>query len=292
MDGRTLAALAITVVLWASSFAAIRAALPGYTPEQLVVLRALIASAALAAWALPARLRPPRARDLPAIVGLGALGIALYGLALARGERTVTAGAASLIIASESILIALFAALWLGERLTRLGWLGSVAGFVGVALIVVGEEGALRVDANALWVLLASAATSAYFVLQKPYLARYGPFAFNAFAIWGGALVMLPFASGLAGAVGSAPASATLAVVYLGLFPGAVAYAAWTRVLARAPASIAGNALYAIPPLAILIGALWLGEMPSALSVGGGALTLAGALVVHLKGQAARPPAA
>jgi drug/metabolite transporter (DMT)-like permease len=290
MDGRTLAALATTLLLWASGFAGIRAGLEAYTPGQLVALRFLVASATLGLWAARVGLRPPRARDLPAVALLGLVGITVYSLALTQGERTVTAGAASLIVASESILIALMAAAFLGERLTAWGWGGSAAGLLGVALIVVGEEGTIRLDANGLWVLVAALATSVYFVLQKPYLARYGPSAFNAYGIWSGTLFMLPFASGLSDALRAAPAGATLAVVYLGVFPSALGYAAWSQVLARAPASIAGNALYALPPLSILVGVIWLGELPSALSLAGGALTLAGALVVHLKGQAAGAP--
>jgi drug/metabolite transporter (DMT)-like permease len=154
---------------------------------------------------------------------------------------------------------------------------------------VAGEEGGIRLSANGLWVLLAALATSVYFVLQKPYLARYGPAAFNAYAIWSGTLFMLPFASGLPEALRAAPPPATAAAVYLGLFPGALAYATWSRVLARAPASLAGNALYALPPLSILIGLAWLGEAPSPLALAGGALTLAGALVVHLRGPRRTP---
>ena len=61
------AAVALTVVLWASAFAAIRAALEGFTAVELSVLRLRVASLALAAVAPFFGLRRPAARDLPAL---------------------------------------------------------------------------------------------------------------------------------------------------------------------------------------------------------------------------------
>jgi len=64
---KALAAVAISLVLWASAFAGVRAALTGYPPGDLVLLRFLIASACLAVWALVSRMPLPRLRDLPAM---------------------------------------------------------------------------------------------------------------------------------------------------------------------------------------------------------------------------------
>jgi drug/metabolite transporter (DMT)-like permease len=285
MDRRTLAALATTLLTWSSAYAAIRAGLAGYQPVHLATLRYLIASALLAGHALLVGLRPPAPRDLPAITALGATGITTYTLALAFGLRTVTAGAGSLIISSESIWIALFAAAFLRERLTAWGWFGTLLCFGGVALIVWGEGGGVEVDRNALWVVLAAVATAAYFVGQKPLLRRYTPAALNAYCIWAGTLFMLPAAGGLVEAARQAPRAATLAAVYLGVLPTAVGYAAWTYALSRAPAAIAGNALYLIAPLAVVVAWLWLGEVPSALSLLGGAVVLGGVGLVNAKGQ-------
>ena len=60
-------AVALTVVLWASAFAAIRAALEGFSAVELSVLRLVVASLALAVVAPFMGLRRPAARDLPAL---------------------------------------------------------------------------------------------------------------------------------------------------------------------------------------------------------------------------------
>lgn len=285
-DLRTAAAIVTTLFFWASVFAVNRTVLRSFSPGHLVTSRFLIASVVLALYAIIRPYPRPAVRDLPGIVGLGFLGITVYQLALVYGMRTVTAGAASLIIASESIWIALLALVFLRERLSAWGWAGSALSFLGVALIVMGEGREVRFSQNALLVLLAAVSTSAYFVFQKPYLRRYRAFDLNAYCIWAGTFLILPFAPGLVAAVKSAPADAIVAVAYLGILPGAIAYATWTYALSRAPASLAGNTLFLIPPLAIVIAFGWLRELPSLLSLVGGLVTLAGVAMVQLKGRA------
>src|ERR1700756_408342 len=136
---RTLVALAFTLVVWASAFAGIRAGLRGYSPAQLAILRFLVASAVLAIYAGIAHFRRPEFRDIPGIIFSGVIGITFYNLALNYGEMRVTAGAASLLIASAPIWTALFASFVLHERLSPAGWCGVFLSFAGVALIASGE---------------------------------------------------------------------------------------------------------------------------------------------------------
>lgn len=89
---------------------------------------------------------------------------------------------------------------------------------LGVVLISLGEG--FGVEPGALLVLLAALSTSAYFVLQKPYLSRYGSFGFTAYAVWAGTLFLLPFACGLL----EAALGPTLAA-YLGVFATIASYA-------------------------------------------------------------------
>ena len=65
MDARTLVALGVTLVFWASAFAGIRAGLKAYAPGELALLRFLVASTVLAGYAALTRVRMPEVRDLP-----------------------------------------------------------------------------------------------------------------------------------------------------------------------------------------------------------------------------------
>jgi drug/metabolite transporter (DMT)-like permease len=81
---------------------------------------------------------------------------------------------------------------------------------------------------------------------------------------------------------------ATLAVLYLGVFPAAIAYVLWNYALARMPASLLSSFLYLSPVLASIIAWVWLGEVPALLTILGGAVAILGVILVQTKGQQTR----
>ena len=292
---RTWIAIAVTLLLWASAFAGIRAAMrltpsgvpgpDGYGPGQVALLRFGTASVVLGVFALLTRMRPPARRDLPRIALAGFLGITVYHVALNFGELTVSAGAASLLISAGPVFTALLSVMFLRERLTVLGWLGIAVAFAGVAVISVSGTDGLHFTPGALLVLLSAVVTAVYFILSKPALRHYTALEFTSYAIWAGTIPMLVFAPGLIQQFPNAAPSATLAVLYLGIFPAAIAYVMWSYALSHMPASLLSAFLYVSPVLAMLIAWVWIGEVPAVLTVVGGVVAIVGVIIVQTKGQ-------
>lgn len=284
MDSRTVVALVVTLTFWASAFAGIRAGLAAYSPGPLALLRFLVASCVLAAVASMAGIRLPDRKDVPFIVFSGFLGIAFYHVSLNYGQVTVTAGSASFLIGTVPIFSTLLAVLFLKERLSLRKIGGITVSCGGAVLISVGESSGSHFSFNCgtILILMSAVATSVFFVLQKPYLKKYGSLEFMCYAMWSGTLCMLIFLPGLIVEWQKAPPASTLAVVYLGIFPSAISYGAWTYALSRAPVSNVTSSMYIVPALACLIAWFWLGEIPSMMSFIGGMVALAGVVLVNV----------
>ena len=286
MSPRPAAALAATVLLWASAFAAIRAALEHFSAAHLSVLRLLIAAVALGAVAAARGVRLPAARDLPAIAAVGFAGMTAYQLLLNGGERTVPAGTAALLINVSPVFTAIAASALLHERMSPLRWAGVAIACAGASLIALAGRGGLALDKGALLVLGAAVAQATFFVAQKPLLSRYGSLELTTWAMALGALMTLPFAPGLPGEIASAPAEALLAVAFLGLGASAVGFVTWAYASARIDVSVAAATLYAVPVVAFTVAWIWLGETPTAITVIGGAIALAGVALVTFGARA------
>jgi drug/metabolite transporter (DMT)-like permease len=129
--------------------------------------------------------------------------------------------------------------------------------------------------------LVAALAYAGGVVTQKPLLRRVSALQVTWLACGVGAIACLPFAPALLRELGEADASAVGWAVYLGVFPTAIAFTTWAYALAKTTAGRMGATTYLVPPLAVLMGWLILGEVPPALALLGGGLCLAGVAVAR-----------
>ncbi|MFF5637345.1 DMT family transporter [Streptomyces sp. NPDC012825] len=281
-------ALTGTVVLWASAFPAIRVGVDGLGVQALSFLRIVIAAIALLLVAPFAKVRMPRFRDLPMIVLCGATGIAAYQLLLNWGEVNVAAGTASLLIAIVPAFSVLLGSLFLRERVSRNIVLGSVVALAGAAIVSM-AKGPGGFTVSALVVLAAAVVQGVYHVATKPLLRHYTGLEVATYAMVAGTIFVLPLASATWHSTLQAPADALACALYLGLLPSALGFVIWAYAVARLPLAASTAALYLVPPAALIIAFVWLGEVPHFIELVGGAVSVAGVVMINRRNQTQQP---
>lgn len=276
-DTAALAAAIVTVVVWASAFVGIRAASDDLSAGPLSLGRLVIGALVLGVVvAFRGDHLPPR-RDLPRLVVCGLLWFGAYNVLLNAGEQDVDAGTAAMLVNVGPVLIALLAGVLLREGFPRALLLGCAVSFAGAVIIGAATSGR-SIDAG--WgTALCLAAAVAYaggVVAQKPLLERTSALQVTFLACVVGVLACLPFVPSLLSELGTADGSSIAWTVYLGVFPTAIGFTTWAYALKRTTAGRMGATTYLVPPLAIVMAWVLLGETPPSLALLGGLLCLGG----------------
>jgi drug/metabolite transporter (DMT)-like permease len=279
-------AVAVTLVFWSSAFVAIRHLGTTFSAGALSLGRLLVGSLALGVLAVSRGVPRPSRRDWAGLVAIGVLWFGVYNVALNQGEHHVDAGTSAMLIQVSPVIIAVLATIFLGERFTA--WLGAglLLAFAGVVLIALSEPAGHNDLLGVLLCLLAALVYSISLVIQKPLVSRLPALHVTWLACTIGAVVCLPFLGSLVRETSHASAGDVAWVVYLGLFPTAIAFTTYAFALRHMTASSLGITTYLVPPLTILMGWMFLGETPPAMAYVGGALALVGVAVARRKPRA------
>jgi drug/metabolite transporter (DMT)-like permease len=281
-----LAAGIAVVVLWASAFPAIRVAAPAFGAVGLSLARLAVASAALLALAWWTRPRLPRLRDVPLISAAAFCGMTAYQLLLNEAERTVPAGTASLVISAAPLVSLAVAVLFLGERLTVAGAIGSLVALAGVTVVSLARAGISFGGAIAL-VVAATVVQGLYHPLIKPLLNRYSSLEVATYTMIAGTVMTLPLLPWGWPSVAAAGTGAWLSAIYLGLLPSALGFVLWGIAVRALPVAASTSLLYLVPGVAVLIAYLWLGELPTPGEALGGLVIVAGVILLTKPGRLA-----
>lgn len=280
---KILLAMAFVVGCWAYSPTGIHIGLQAYEPGHLALLRFLLASLFMVLIAAFKGIRLPHWRDVPLLFALGFFAVSLHHVALNIGQQSVSAGASSVLAQSSPLFSTLLARFLFKDQVSAWRWGCVLLGFVGVVIVVSGDKVLGAIDAHALLILLAAVSWSVYFALQKHHARRYDGFSLACYAVWSGTLMLLIYLPGLGQAVLNAPLRVQWAVLALGVFPSALAYLAWGFVLKHVDLSRATMTLYLIPPTAMGIASVGLGERPTLLVLVGSVVVFISVLALNLE---------
>ncbi len=253
------------MILWASSFVALKLAFRGYDPMVVIFGRMLVAS--ICFLPLVPRFRAGnvfRWRDLKVLLFMAFCEPCLYFIFEARALELTTASQAGMITALLPLMVAVCARFVLKEALTP----GMLAGF---ALAIAGAgwlsvAGEATTDApqpllGNFLEFLAMVCATGYIISLKRLTSRYSPFFLTAIQAFVGAVFFLP-ALWLPSTTWPTHLAwePTLAIVYLGAVITLGAYGLYNYGVSRIPASQASIFVNLIPVFTVILGWLILGE--------------------------------
>ena len=267
-------AMVAAAILWGSAPVVTKVALESLTPFVLSSVRWTLSLAVLAVVLRRSGARPVLDRR---IAGAALFGMVAFTVLFSYGVQRTSAANTTLIHAAAPMLIALLAAAFLGETISRAGGVGIALSIAGVGVIVGGATLGGSLLGN---VLVAGSVLcwAIFTVLNRRIVVGRNPLAVTAGTAMFGLVLFIPAAGvELATtdqvAVGWGPVATT---VYLALGPSLSAYLLYGFALSRLPAgrvAVWGNLG---PVVGIAAAAIALGEPLTRLHLAGGALVFAG----------------
>lgn len=282
--------LALVILVWGSTWLAIKVGLEDLPPFLAAATRFLVAATILVGLSRWRGVGIPRSGRIHlALIALGALQFVLSYGAVYWAEMYIPSGLAAVLFAIHPFLVLLLAhAVIPAERITARKAVGVGLGFVGVALIFRSDLALVHPMAPvaAAVILLSPLATAVSGVGIKRWGAELHPFTLTTLPMMYGAIGLgtisfamedIGAARWSAGAIGS--------IAYLAVFGSVVAFVAYYRLLKEVAVSSLALVSYAIPVVALGLGAVLLGERLTP-----GAWLGAAAIVVGIVLATARRP--
>jgi len=274
-------ALLLAMVLWASSFIALKIAFREYDPMVVIFGRMLVASLCfLCVGKRLARSLQYRAGDYKLILFMAFCEPCLYFIFEAKAIENTTASQAGLITAMLPVLVMATASVLLKELVSKKAWAGAILAVVGVCWLT--AESTPSADApnpvlGNFYEFLAMVCATGYTISLKKLTSRYSPFFLTAIQALVGCIFYLPLVflpgTALPERFVFLPA---MAVLYLGAVITLGAYGLYNFSLKHVPASRAAIFVNLIPVFSVLLGWLVLGETLSPPQLAAAVLVMAG----------------
>jgi drug/metabolite transporter (DMT)-like permease len=289
--GRAHVALLAMVLIWGINFPVAKAALDELTPLAFNALRYPLAAATIMlALAIRHGVRWPEPADRGAVIRLGLLGNLVYQQFFIFGLDRTRAGNASILLAATPVLTALLSAASGHERVEGRTWIGVLATFAGIALVVTLGTGHGDGTATLLGDVLmlgASVAWAVYTVGSRNLVAKYGAVPFTAWTLLIGAVALglLGLPALLRTDLAAVSLRGWTGVVYAGALSIGVAYLIWYYSVGRIGNTRTAAYSNLVPVVALAAAWVQLGEVPTAGQLAGAAIIIGGITLAQRRGR-------
>lgn len=277
------ARLLVLAAIWGASFIFIRVAAPVLGPVWTTEGRVLIGGVTLAAWFAITGFDPQLRRHIKVYATVGVINSAAPFCLFSFAGVHLSASVMSILNATSPMFGLLLGAAFAGERLTARKIAGLLVGIAGVALVARLDVLEGSPDPMAGWAVAACLGAAFCYGLTGVFIKLRGAGVPSRGIAVGAqlfaALALAPFLPLLPPV--SAPDAAVLAnLAALGILASAIALILYFRLIADVGATRALTVTYLIPLFGLLWGVLFLGETLTAPMIAGGALILAGTVLV------------
>jgi drug/metabolite transporter (DMT)-like permease len=273
------AVLILTMVIWGSGAVFIRSFALALTPENSLALRyAILTAINIAGLVWLGTWRVPRADWLQFLLA-GLIGMGGYNWFVNAGFALVPAGLGTIITMAEPLMIAFLASVMLNEKLTPYAIAGLALASLGAVVLfwkdIIGDsEVSFK---GVVWLLICCLSWALYTVWSKPLLQKYDSFTVTAITMTIAAPVLVyPATKPLAELAGSLTTRQCFELAYLVLPNALIGTMMWNYGAKYLSGAATGAFLYLIPVVAVIAGALILGESVTPHIVAGGLIILAG----------------
>lgn len=281
--------LLAAVTLWGGTFVAGRMLGQEIGPYSSAFLRFLIASVCLMTLLLRTEKRLPAMtpRTIAGVILLGLTGVFAYNVCFFTGLQTVPASRASVTIAMNPVVIALAAAVFLGEPLSKKKILGIALSVSGaVTVISHGDPLSLLsegVGTGDLFILGCVGSWASYSLVGKVVMGSLSPLASVALSSVAGTFLLLfpALHEGLLFDIEHMASSEWTAIVYLAVFATVVGFTWFYEGVKAIGASKAAVFINFVPVFAITSSYFILNEAVDLSLVAGAALVISGVVTTN-----------
>lgn len=257
-------------MLWGASFMAVSVALPGYGPLTVAAVRIALGAAALLAVARATAHRLPDPRQADGrrawrfAIALGLFSNALPFFFLGWSQQYVTSGFAGITMAAVPLFVLGLAHVFVpGERLTRSRVAGFLLGLAGVGLLIgpgIFASSGAALEGPARLVCVSAALCYAIGSIVTRRAPAVPLISFSAAALLAAAAIIVPVALAVEGLPSVSHGAPTLALLYLGIGPTALATLILVRVIRSAGPSFLSQVNYHVPVWSVIFGVAVLDE--------------------------------
>jgi len=283
--------LLLTAIFWGGTFIAGRYITRDVGPFSAAFLRFAVASVLLLllVWRREGRLPLVEKRQVIPLILLGMTGVFAYNVFFFKGLKLIHAGRASVIIANNPIVIAVFAALIFKERLSVLKVIGIVLSVTGAIIVI--SKGHLTevlrggVGWGEFFILCCVASWACYSLIGKVVVTRLSPLVSVAYSsLVGAAALFVPaWLEGMFKDLSRYSLLDWLGIVYLGIFGTVMGFVWYYQGIKAIGPTRAGQFINFVPMSAIVLAFFILGEPITVSLLVGTAFVITGVYITNAK---------